>query len=107
MELLFATNFSTKGDYLPSDAGKIAADKLTDALFLEGKFNIIDRSNVNEAQAGLDIKTAEIISADEIQKLGMKLKANYIVLGRVQQVSDDKYMDSDTKKELYIHFRIV
>ncbi len=100
-------NFSSQGNYLSSNIGKLAADKLTDALFVEGKFSVVDRANVNDAQASLEIKSPELVSADDIQKLGLKLKANYIVLGRVQQVSDAEFMNMDAKKELYISFRII
>lgn len=106
-ESVAVLNFTKQGSYLPSDAGKIAADKLTDAMFLIGKFSVIDRSKVNEAQVGFDIKTTEFLSADDIQKLGMKLKANFIVLGRIQHVSENEYLNMNTKKELYISFRII
>lgn len=100
-------NFSTQGNFMSLGTGKIAADKLTDAMFLIGKFNVIDRSNVNKTQNSLEIKSTEFLSADDIQKLGLKLRANYLVLGIVQQVGGDTYVDSDSKKELYISFRII
>jgi curli biogenesis system outer membrane secretion channel CsgG len=99
--------FSKFGSYLSSDIGKVAADKLTDALFLDGKFNVIDRSKVNEGQAELEIASSESLSADQIQKLGLRLKANYLVLGRIQCISSSDYIDTDSDKELYISIRII
>jgi len=99
--------FSKSGSFLPDDIGKVAADKLTDALFLDGKFNVIDRSKVNEAQAELEIASPESLSADQIQKLGLKLKANYLVFGRIQYVSSTDYIETDADKELHISLRII
>jgi TolB-like protein len=100
-------NFSSEGSYQSDDIGKISADKLTDALFLEGKFNVIDRSNVNNAQASLQITNTEELSSDQIQKLGDKLKAKYIILGRIRKVSDSEYFDPDAASKLYVSIRII
>jgi curli biogenesis system outer membrane secretion channel CsgG len=99
--------FSKYGSFLSDNIGRIAADKLTDALFLDGKFNVIDRSKVNQTQAEMEIASPESLSADQIQKLGLKLKANYIVLGRIQCSSNSEYIDDGSDKQLFISFRII
>jgi len=99
--------FVKQGPSLAPDAGRIAADKLTDAMFIKGNFNVIDRARVNEAQSILELATTELLSADQIQRLGLKLKANFIVLGRVQSVSDQEYFDMNPQRQLYISFRII
>ncbi len=100
-------NFSKYGPYLPSEISRIAADKLTDALYLKGKFNVVDRANVNDAEANMEIASPESLSSDQIQKLGLMLKANYLILGRIQNISDPDIFNQDAQKQLYISFRII
>lgn len=100
-------NFSTQGSFMVPNAGKLAADKLTDALFLIGKFNVIDRSKVNQAQGSLDLRNTDFLSADEIQKIGLSLRANYLVVGSLREISDSEYMSMNEDKNIYISFRII
>ena len=99
-------NFAKLGP-LPNDIGKLAADRLTDAFFLNSRFNVIDRSRVNEAQASMEVTNTEFMSSEQIQKLGQKLKANYLILGRVHCISEEDYFKSDFDKKLNISFRVV
>lgn len=98
-------NFSTHGNYISSDLGRIAADKFTDELFISKNFSVVDRSKVNEAQRFLEIASTESLSDDDIQKLGLRLKSKYLVLGRIQQISKSDFLDND--KQLYLSFRII
>lgn len=100
-------NFSTGGSFLAGNVGKTAADKLTDALFLKGRFNVIDRSNVNNAQFGMHIKSSDILSADQIKKLGSSINAKFLILGTVQKIQDGQYFDPDSKNQLNISIRIL
>lgn len=100
--LAFSKNGSVSGSI-----GKLAADKLTDALFLVGKCNVIDRANVNEAQNTEKIENTESLSAENITLIGTKLNANYLVLGRVEIISQDIFLNSDSDKKINISFRIV
>jgi hypothetical protein len=100
-------NFSKYGPYLPPEITSITADKLTDALYLVGKFNVIDRAKVNDAQSSLELTSFEELSADKIQKLGLKLKANYLILGQIQNIANTDAFDTDSPKQLYISFRII
>lgn len=97
----------TKLGPLPSEAGKMTADKLTDALYLQNHFNVVDRTKVNEAQAYLQITDAEMLSHDLLQQLGLKLKANYLILGRVKLVRNNNINIRNRKSELGISFRII
>ncbi|MFO7445915.1 MAG: CsgG/HfaB family protein [Ignavibacteriaceae bacterium] len=99
--------FSRYGHSLPSDIGRTAADKLTDALFLVNKFNVIDRSKINDAQAEVDITNTEFLSGDKIQQIGLKLKASYLILGRIDLLSEKEYLSIEAKQELGISFRII
>lgn len=100
-------NFTRQSSSSISDLGKLAADKLTDALFLEGKYKVIDRSVVNEALISLDIKTTELLSREDILRLGEITNANYLVLGRVQYFTKQEFLYAGADKELYISFRII
>jgi len=99
-------NFTKMGP-IPGEAGKLAADKLTDSFFLVAKYNVVDRAKVNEAQTNLEITSSESLSSDQIQKLGQKLKANYLVLGRVHCIASDDFLNTDSDKKLNISFRII
>jgi len=99
-------NFSKIGP-LPGDAGKLTADKLADAFFLNTRFNVIERARVNDAQASMEITNTEFMSSEQIQKLGQKLKANYLILGRIHFITEEDYFKADDDKKLNISFRIV
>jgi len=100
-------NFETKGSFPEPNVGETTADKLTEALFLNGNYRVIDRSTVNNYQIQLGIKSTEIISPDELKKIGYSINASYIILGKIERVSDREFMTSDTESQLYISFRII
>lgn len=101
-------NFTRSGSFLSKSTESIAADKLSDALFLKGKFDIIDRAKVNAAQADLLLISTESINSDDIQKLGLKLKASYLIFGRLHDNSGlESITDPEKMKMLNISFRIV
>lgn len=98
--------FAKQGSF-SGDVGRLSADKLTDALFLSGRYTVIDRAAVNDAQKFLEISSTESLSIDQIQKIGLKIKSNYLILGRVQNVNLEDSPDSDPLRRLYISFRII
>jgi len=100
-------DFATQGSYLPASAGKYAADKLTELLFLKGKFKIIDRSLVRKIQASLSITKTEIIDKDQLKKFASETGAKYVILGRLFQATGSDFLDPDTKKSLTFSFRIL
>lgn len=100
-------NFSQSGNFPLSDAGKLAADKLTEMLFLKGNFKVIDRSLVNDKMITSGIKNIEFISADQISKIGAEMKANYIVLGRIQEESQSGFYSGDDEKKVFVSFRMI
>ena len=99
-------NFSRIGP-IPNDSGKLTADKLADVFFARSKYNVIDRSRVNEAQTSLELFSTESLSAEQIQKIGQKLKANYLVLGRIHCIADGEFFKLNEDKQLNISFRII
>ena len=106
-ERIAVLTFARNGSFISSDIGKSAADKLTNALFLSGKYEIIDRSKVNIAQSELEILNTDILSHDKIQQLGLKLKANYLILGRISSNPTSEYFDLGVEKKIGISFRII
>lgn len=100
-------NFSTHGSFLETNLGHIAADKLTNALFMDGSFKIIDRSLVNEAQVKTGIKSSIVLSSEQIHKLGTILNADYLIIGKIHQISEMEFLNTDLDKHLNISFRII
>ena len=101
-------NFSTQGSFMEPNIGRVAADKLTNAFFLVKEYEVIDRSIVNEAQVKADIKSSEVISNDQIKTVGDLVKANYIVVGKIHQISNHReFLNTDSEKQLNITFRII
>lgn len=100
-------NFSVTGSFIESKIGKHAADRLTDALFMKNNLRIIDRSQVNNVLIEMDINSPETLSKEELNILGKKLNANYIILGRIVQTNDKEFITSKSKMGLFISFRII
>lgn len=100
-------SFAKQGSALPHNIGMTAADKVTDALFLSGGYNVIDRSQVNSAQQEMEVENVEFLSSDQIQQIGLKLKANYIVLGRIHSLKEKENFNVKSDQEIAISFRII
>ncbi len=100
-------NFSTQGSFMESSIGKNAADRLTDAFFLKTNLRVIDRSKINDALIDMEIKTPETLSKEQLLKIGQRLNANYVVLGRIIQTSESNLISTTSDMGLYISFRII
>lgn len=100
-------NFSKTGNINSSSVGLLAADLFTEALFIEGRYNVVDRSKVNAAQIELGIKTVDVLSAQNIQEIGTMLKAKYIVLGNIKNLTTSKFVIDDEEKEMVMMVRII
>jgi hypothetical protein len=100
-------NFQKESTSPTVDLGRLAAEKFTDAMFLKLGLNTIDRSRVNESMRYLGINSPESLSLDDIQKLGLRLKAGYLLLGRVKNLTGEDYLSEDCNKNLTISFRLV
>ena len=100
-------DFTQQSTSMVSNMGKFAADKLTDALFLERQFKVIDRAVVKDAIISMDINNTDLLSLEDIKKLGNLINANFIILGRIQYFTEPEFLNSNSDKELYISFRIL
>ncbi|QQS36972.1 MAG: hypothetical protein IPM56_03175 [Ignavibacteriales bacterium] len=100
-------NFSTQGSFVESSIGKNAADRLTDAFFLKRNLRVIDRSKINDVLIDMEIKTPETLSKEQLLKIGQRLNANYVVLGRIIQTSESNLISTTSYMGLYISFRII
>ena len=100
-------DFTQQSTSMVSNMGKLAADKLTDALFLERQFKVIDRAVVKDAIISMDINSTELLSIEDIKKIGSLVNANFIILGRIQYFTEPEFLNSGSEKELYVSFRIL
>jgi len=76
-------NFEYSGSFISSKHSKLIADLVTSELFIEKKINVIDRSLVkNVLKKYANAKTGRF-SREEIQNIGMELKATHIALGNL------------------------
>jgi hypothetical protein len=106
-ENIAVLTFARKGMFIYPDIGIMTADKLTDELFLSGKYEIIDRSKVNTAQEELEILNTDVLSRDKIQQLGLMLKADYLILGRISSNPVSENFGLEMDKKMNISFRII
>ena len=100
-------DFAVKGMHISQFHGVYAADKLSERLFLSNQYTTIDRSLIREAERLVGVNSASPLSADQIQKLGLRVKAKYLILGNVYALSKSDSFDFDTESEIQISFRIV
>ncbi len=100
-------NFQTEGTYLANNVGKAIADKLTEILFLNGEYKVIDRSAVKNTITQLGIQSVELLSTEDIMNIGQKLQANYLILGRIEQISNQEFISRKDDMQMNISFRII
>lgn len=100
-------NLQPSGSFLPTGIGKYSADRLSDEFFMSGYAKVIDRSKVNEAQVKLQLRSTEFLSHDNIQQIGLKLKADYLVLGTVNSITQSMDFGEESEKTITIQVRVV
>jgi len=100
-------DFSVKGVHIAQAQGVYTSDKLSDKLFLSKACTIIDRSRVREAESFIGITPSTPLSADQILKLGLRLKAKYLVLGEVTHIMQGDAYDFDATGIVQISMRIL
>ena len=69
------------------NAGKTASEYLIQRLFQVGKFNIMDRTLVEEQIKASNLNTTGLIDPDTAKKIGKILGADYLVYGNVNDVT--------------------
>jgi len=99
--------FSAQGSYLRSDAGIIAADRFSEEMFLQRRFNVIDRARVNRIALDLEIKSGENLSNEQIREVGRRLDANYIAVGKLFQETEPFQFIDDIDKTLTVSIRLM
>ncbi|MBN2571428.1 MAG: hypothetical protein JXA68_04815 [Ignavibacteriales bacterium] len=100
-------NFFTQGSFSTSNLGKIAADKLTDFLFLITQFDVVERAKINDALTELKINNTENLSDEQIRQLGSRVGAKYLVLGRILQFNEGEFLSSNSDKVINLSYRII
>ena len=69
------------------NAGKAASEYLIQRLFQVGKFNVMDRTLVEDQLNAANLNTTGFIDPDTAKKIGEILGADYIVYGNVNDVT--------------------
>lgn len=69
------------------NAGKASSEYLIQRLFQVGKFNIMDRTLVEEKIQAANLNTTGLIDPDTAKKIGDILGADYLVYGNVNDVT--------------------
>ncbi|MBR4151350.1 MAG: hypothetical protein IKT98_00140 [Selenomonadaceae bacterium] len=69
------------------NAGKASSEYLIQRLFQVGKFNIMDRTLVEEKIQAAQLNTTGLIDPDTAKKIGELLDADYLVYGNVNDVT--------------------
>lgn len=69
------------------NAGKASSEYLIQRLFQVGKFNIMDRTLVEEKILESKLNTTGLIDPDTAKKIGEILDADYLVYGNVNDVT--------------------
>ena len=100
-------DFAAKGENISQRHGVYTADKLTESLFLTRKFSVIDRIQVRDAEKFLGITSATPVSTDQLQKIGLRLKARYLILGNLYNFNEDENFSLDNNRYLQLSFRII
>ncbi|MFZ1288479.1 MAG: hypothetical protein WAR79_00190 [Melioribacteraceae bacterium] len=99
--------FSKQGPFLPSFSGSLFAEKLSDELFLAKDYFIVDKSKIKEAFIELEIKNPTNLTFSEINKLGSRLNAKYIITGRIQQYSNTELIGMEAEYKINVACRII
>ena len=69
------------------NAGKASSEYLIQRLFQIGKFNLMDRTLVEEKISAANLNTTGLIDPDTAKKIGELLGAQYLVYGNVNDVT--------------------
>ena len=69
------------------NAGKAASEYLLQHLFEFGKFNVMDRTLVEEKILAAGLNTTGLIDPDTAKKIGKIIGADYLVYGNVNDVT--------------------
>jgi hypothetical protein len=100
-------DFEQEGFLAGEKLGSFAADELTAALFLQKKFEVVDRAQVKAGvlTAGLSNGTAP---TEEVKKLGHSLGVDYLIFGKISRLNENDFAP-DKRKNLYLQiaFRLI
>lgn len=69
------------------NAGKASSEYLIQRLFEVGKFNVMERTLVEDKIRALNLNTTGLIDPDTAKKIGEILGADYLVYGNVNDVT--------------------
>ncbi len=83
--------FDYKGPFIFDDGTEAFVDMISTALIKTRRFEMVERSRVNEALQEMGLGEAGVVDPADCQKFGSLLKADLILFGSITQASlDDK-----------------
>ncbi|HZW40272.1 MAG TPA: hypothetical protein VFF33_13320 [Ignavibacteriaceae bacterium] len=99
-------NFSTLG--LKSIYGKIIADRLSESFYINNNFAVVDRALINNSSKQQNLTSTEYLSSDQIKQIGFSLKADYIIIGKIEKIQQNNILNQkDERVELNLSFRFI
>lgn len=99
--------FAKNGSLILSNSGILFANSLAEKLFSTNNFFIVDRSKIKEVLNELDIKNPIGLSSSELQNIGNRLEAKFIITGNINQYSDKELISIESELKVKITFRII
>ncbi|WP_348263932.1 LPS assembly lipoprotein LptE [Telmatobacter sp. DSM 110680] len=88
--------FANPANYTRSTIGNGLTEILTTELQNTGKFNILERSNIDEATKEMDFGTTDYAKGDTFARKGNLLGAQYLLMGKVTNFS---YSETGQRKQ--------
>ena len=90
--------FTNPANYSRSTIGNGLTDILTTELENTGKFNILERSHVDELTKEMDFGSSEYSNGKTFAPKGNVLGAQYILMGKVTNFSYQENLDQQRKE---------
>lgn len=84
-------DFQINGNDIPSKLNIQSADRFSESLFLTKEFKVIDRAQIRALQSHLEIYATDKISNEKIEEILYESKANYIILGKIEQLGGNRF----------------
>jgi len=105
--LILVLPFSKKGEFLPSYAGSLFSNKLSDKLFLTDKYFVVDNNALGDILHQLSIKNLTRLTQKEILSIGSFANADYIISGTIFQYTDSELIGLEAERKINVSGKIL
>lgn len=101
-------DFSHEGNLgISGKLGSYVADRLTNSLFIKKQYDVVDRTIVKAAMVKSKL-SPEILDKDQISALGEELRADYLIVGKIVELTNPlENLEDDENWSLEISFRVL